>query len=200
MGGSPAPPHRDGCLDRPVADDGGSDGHAAFGNSRKGIGSGGVSQRGQRSPHDEDLGLDDGCALRIAYMPFHPAGGRNPGNRSCASGGNGEKQKQREARHTPDTRPNRESHRELRMQRIASGRRGVAGRDVFWRCRRKLDSHSGRASGDLIYSVPRFTRKKRFSRSPHSSAIKPPTTSGRWFVRGLRRRSYTEPAIPQRES
>jgi hypothetical protein len=60
VSGGPALPHCDGRLDRPITDGGGADRHAAFGNGRKGVGSGGVGQRVQRRSHDEDLRLNDG--------------------------------------------------------------------------------------------------------------------------------------------
>jgi hypothetical protein len=47
----------------------------------------------------------------------------------------------------------------------------------------------GHAPPEESYKLIRLLRKNRLSRSPHSSAMRPPTTSGRWLVRGFLSRS-----------
>ena len=85
----------------------------------------------------------------------------------------------------------------LRMQRIASRRRGSAPVMYGRRCGSSEESHTPRRGRDQAgqrsvrnnqdvvsegkpgYSRARLLWKKRLRMSPHSSAMRPPTTSGR---------------------
>ena len=54
-------------------------------NSAKLVGSGRVRQRLQCRPHEKNLGVRNGSALSVPYMPFDSSGGRRLGD---GSGGN----------------------------------------------------------------------------------------------------------------